>query len=399
MKRLLSLVLMCCILLPLCAGAETIRDQLNAPDTYQNTFQSNSGRTLVEVNASVYVPEVESIPIYAVTVRDFTAEEGWRLAQLLEPGQEWQRWDRKADIAEDDLCHNRYGVGGQFESTEMNLGLPAPANTYISLINSYLVGVFNRQPSGRELKYRSHDPETQMFFQPAIAVADPDTVGKSISGQPLTVDGATDMANAFMAEMAPDYAMRITAATHGESISNTRAQEHQATAYVFGYTRDVGGVPITYVSHEITEADFVDTPMAPAPGQELISLVIHDKKIVSFLWKDPYQIGEVVQPSAALLPFEQIMRIFGSVAPLAVQRTEIEDRQGSGDENGMKISEIRLGYMPVLKKDDPNQWELRPVWDFMGVRIHPLGNIDWPCYSLLTIDAVDGTIIDRNYGY
>lgn len=55
--------------------------------------------------------------------------------------------------------------------------------------------------------------------------------------------------------------------------------------------------------------------------------------------------------------------------------------------------------MPVLKKDDPNQWELRPVWDFMGVRIHPLGNIDWPCYSLLTIDAVDGTIIDRNYGY
>lgn len=86
MKKIIALLL--ALLLPVCASAETIRDQISAPDAYQNTFQSNSGRTLVEVNASVYVPEVECIPIYAVAVRDFTAEEGWRLARLTEPGQE-----------------------------------------------------------------------------------------------------------------------------------------------------------------------------------------------------------------------------------------------------------------------------------------------------------------------
>lgn len=397
MKKMIALLL--ALLLPLCASAEQIKVQINAPDIYQNTFQSNSGRTLVEVDAAVYVPEVDSLPIYAVTVRDFTAEEGWRLARLAEPDQEWQRWDHQDSIAADGLCHSRYGVGNQFESTEMNLGLSAPANTYISLINSYLVGVFNRQPAGRELRYRWHDPETQMFFQSHIAVAAPETVGKSIGGQSLTVEEATQMANAFMAEMAPEYALRIVAAAHGESVANMRATEHEDMAYVFGYTRTVSGIPITYVSHEIVEADFVDTPMAPAPGQELISLVIHNGKVVSFLWEDPYQIGEVLQSSAELLPFEQIMSIFGSVAPLSVQRTEIEHRQGSSAANGMQVTEIRLGYMPVLKKDDPNQWELLPVWDFIGVRIHPLGNIDWPCYSLLTIDAVDGTIIDRNYGY
>ena len=37
--------------------------------------------------------------------------------------------------------------------------------------------------------------------------------------------------------------------------------------------------------------------------------------------------------------------------------------------------------------------------DFMGTRILTLATSDFPCYSLLTIDAIDDAIIDRNYEY
>ena len=93
------------------------------------------------------------------------------------------------------------------------------------------------------------------------------------------------------------------------------------------------------------------------------------------------------------------MSVFGTIAPLSVQNNENDAGRKSKANNSMNITEIRLGYIPVLCRDNPNQWELRHVWDFMGNHILPLATYDFPCYSLLTIDAIDDTIIDRNYEY
>lgn len=67
--------------------------------------------------------------------------------------------------------------------------------------------------------------------------------------------------------------------------------------------------------------------------------------------------------------------------------------------NTWKINEIRLGYMPVLVQDGGGKWELRPVWDFMGIHTSAFTYDDRPGNVALTIDATDGTVIDRNYGY
>lgn len=395
MKRLISLLLLM-LLLASQARAESLRDQLGAPETYQNTYYSNTQRTQITVDAAVFVPEVTSIPTYAVTVRDFTAQEAWKLVSLTDPDKPWQRSIYDGDLPPEELCYERYGEHDQFESTSISLWLADPYNAYISLHNSYVVGVFTRQPDERKLEYRWNDPETNLFFYPYISWLHQETVGKTLKGQPLTVEEATDMANAFMAQMAPEYELRIVAGTEGEK-GDGKVYKH--LAYCFGYTRTVGGVPITCVDFSRYSTELNDTPMAPAPGQELITLAIHENKIVDFVWRDPYEIGDVLQDTTELMPFEQIMDVFGTIAPLSVQHTENDQGRKSKANNGMRINEIRLGYMPVLQKDNPNQWELRPVWDFIGWRILPLETYDWPCWSLMTIDAVDGTVIDRNYGY
>ena len=396
MKRLLSLVLVCCILLPLCASAETIKEQINAPETCQAEYFSNTGRTKITVDAAVYVPEVERIPTYAVTVRDFTVEEGIRLTRLLHPDQMWERWPEEQDLSYDEMDESHYGVNNQYESRTWRVSLPSPSQAYVALYNNYTVGLFTRQPSERVLQYQWTDPDTNLFFYPFAGFGHSDTIGKSLRGQQLTVEEATSMANHFMAEMAPEYELQAVFGVEGEKGDG---KIDPTLAYCFAYTRSINAVPIPYAEFGHMTTGFEDVEMAPAPGREFITLVIHDDRIVNFHWQDPYEIDGIMQSETELLPFEEIMSIFGAIAPPSVQSTENDMGRTSAAKNGMRIAEIRLGYMPVLCKDNPNQWELRPVWDFMGIQILPRETYDYPCYSLLTIAAISGTVIDRTYGY
>lgn len=120
---------------------------------------------------------------------------------------------------------------------------------------------------------------------------------------------------------------------------------------------------------------------------------------MSAYWCNPWEVGDSLQEDVPLLPFEQIMNTFGAIAPLTIQNMENEYKLLGGSGNRWEITEIRLGYMPVLRKDHSGLWELRPVWDFIGIRSFAEEYYDQPGNCALTIDAIDGTVIDRGYGY
>ncbi len=63
---------------------------------------------------------------------------------------------------------------------------------------------------------------------------------------------------------------------------------------------------------------------------------------------------------------------------------------------GLHVYRIDLGYMAILQRDTLN-FALTPVWNFYGydVPLDPYMN----ARPLLTVNAVDGTVIDLTYGY
>ena len=71
----------------------------------------------------------------------------------------------------------------------------------------------------------------------------------------------------------------------------------------------------------------------------------------------------------------------------------------------MRITDVRLSYMRVREKDNLDEGKLIPVWDFFGSRdIYQDGGTepyteDQANMSFLTVNAMDGTIIERNRGY
>ena len=63
------------------------------------------------------------------------------------------------------------------------------------------------------------------------------------------------------------------------------------------------------------------------------------------------------------------------------------------------ISDMKLSYTRVDKQNDKGHYYYVPVWDFYGKTSMIDPGKDLEIYSFLTINALDGTIIDRTYGY
>lgn len=80
MKRTFAFLLVLMLLCP-SALAETIRQQVNAPESLQDTFTSNTGRMTIDIKADVIVPDISTLYEIDVTPRLFNDEELSRLVK------------------------------------------------------------------------------------------------------------------------------------------------------------------------------------------------------------------------------------------------------------------------------------------------------------------------------
>ena len=63
MKKTISLILIICLLL-LGISLADVRSQIDAPTNYQAVWQSNTGKTIVTVQAAVEIPATQQMMIY-----------------------------------------------------------------------------------------------------------------------------------------------------------------------------------------------------------------------------------------------------------------------------------------------------------------------------------------------
>ena len=90
------------------------------------------------------------------------------------------------------------------------------------------------------------------------------------------------------------------------------------------------------------------------------------------------------------------------------QMMQIKGSGGEGSSRDYHVMEIRLGYMRIYDPGaDTSTGLLVPVWDFFGYcdltdtydgEVYSYTNAERKA-SFLTINAADGTVIDRSLGY
>ena len=137
---------------------------------------------------------------------------------------------------------------------------------------------------------------------------------------------------------------------------------------------------------------------------ERIDFIIDDAGVFRFEYNAPYEVVESVLDKTELLPFERIREVFERMIVIVNNGYDENERIKEGDGFEHHIYHIRLGLASV-PEEGRETGLLVPAWDFIGsacARSNGKGDLSQldeneRC-SFLTINAVDGSIIDRS-GY
>ena len=178
------------------------------------------------------------------------------------------------------------------------------------------------------------------------------------------------------------------------------------TGYIMHYTRKVDGIPITYSSEYGGALEDMDSEMETWSYERLDFCVTEDGiDQVEFI--NQYDIGQVKTERVNLKSFDEIMDIYEKM--MLIQNA---DTLNSEDGRVYHIDRITFGYSRIYEPaTDSKSGVLVPVWDFFGSfegfyteeqqaqgAPETFGNYDTNM-SYLTINAIDGSVIDRGLGY
>ncbi|MBR4906960.1 MAG: hypothetical protein IKZ44_08965 [Clostridia bacterium] len=189
----------------------------------------------------------------------------------------------------------------------------------------------------------------------------------------------------------------------------------------YGYrvkcVRSVAGVKNAYLGMMISGGIAVDSQaLAPQWKYERINVCIDKQGVYELSWYAPLGIRETVLPASNLLPFDEIVKRFKSQIwiehkPwLILDESQVVEEDYPSDMH-MEITRISLGLQRVMEKNRFDSGLLVPVWNFYGTTVITRTNVktretrEEPHYQymndspIISINAIDGSIIDLNKGY
>ena len=369
MKRLLVLVFVCALLCP--AALADVQSETGAPAAYHAVWQSNTGKTIITVDAVVEVPGVQRMMIVPTSQRKFTMDDMRRVAEA---------------------CFGDTPYGALPDSLDtfwrrvINSVPSDPTFGDVSALEENAVG---RKALLAFVEY--HDPEGKLWYGQfqfegrglaRYQLIDLPSVG---TVDPACREKAAQIAQAIDAQFGLAYEGLVEGYAYD-------ADEREGHGNMFIFTRTVDGVTVAWTNRECQAYDnFQDTYNRKTPYEAMTIVIDGDDGAVWFQWNAPHTIDIDSGRAAALLPFDQIMTVAAQLLPLKYQFQEQNLASRNQDANRMAVNRITLSYARVQDRNNPTGFLMVPVWDFFSA--------EDPSESYLTINAVDGTVIDRGFGY
>lgn len=182
-------------------------------------------------------------------------------------------------------------------------------------------------------------------------------------------------------------------------------------SYSFYYTRDFNGLQETYVNQHIgTTVTGVDNAAVIYLWKpEYLWFEVQNDQVVKVTWNNPSEIINVDNENVQTKPWEEIQEIFKKQMDFLMSPTPIKSDDPSKatffiEKTDVHINRVELGLTKLLMKDSQDDYKLIPTWSFLGYQtsasrpaqegLNIGGEV---CY--LTINAIDGTVIDRGLMY
>ena len=405
---------------------ESLRQTLNAPEHWRDAYEGDiyDGTLYVNIDAAVEVPEVSCVPVFAGRLDGPRAEETERLSKLLLGEGPYYRvaYDRKAEALEKVKLFQAW-------LDAIDAGLysdPSAAREHCeSLLEAYQeeyrkaeepstpepwTGSFADRPfsvmnaDGNKFQWNDHYMRYMDCGAMYLEGSDPR------GAHPARTDAERDAAKT--AEQFIDSLGVCGTKTLGVYAfdEQTRRQLKTETGFDAVYFVNLApvytGIPVySFLDkyhgsyYGAVAAGYMEEEYAAAPEQESISIGIRDGRVAHCMWIKPFHVTETVNENVSLLPFDDIKEIFRKNIFLSIFAGE------DMDTIQLYVTDVKLSYMRIKQKDS-DAYYLLPVWDFLGYakkseneQLDEQALRAFAGQTMLTINAIDGSVIDRTFGY
>jgi hypothetical protein len=186
-----------------------------------------------------------------------------------------------------------------------------------------------------------------------------------------------------------------------EPAANEVEQKPEKQGYLFRLLRSVNGVAVESIydasSAQIDGADYgIDW------WYETLYIVVDDAGILSAEWMAPLNMAELLTENANLLSFSKIEAIFEKMIVVMNAPYANNDEYTRID---FAVDTVKLCLWRIVDTNSFTNGFLIPVWNFYCTETYyysdgeVLVNPDDPYHPTITINAIDGSIIDRELGY
>ena len=169
--------------------------------------------------------------------------------------------------------------------------------------------------------------------------------------------------------------------------------------YSFYYTRTINGIQEVYTNtflSELVEQTDGNDVFIDLWRPEYICIETQNSEIVKVEWKNPTEVTKIDNENVYIKPWEEIQEIFLKQMDYMLS-TNITALNAN---KGISINRIELGLTKVIVKDSMNEYKLIPTWCFMGDEIKEgESEVISSEVCFLTINAIDGTVVNRSLMY
>ena len=216
-------------------------------------------------------------------------------------------------------------------------------------------------------------------------------------------DEACAAVKAFLERAGLSDAYTITRIQGLKPLPELQENENEISGYEVSLLPMYSGIPVApyWTAHGSDTAQqaavkkglFEEPDYDAKIGPEYISLVVENGQIVYVDWSNHFECGECINENVPLLPFADIERAIRN----AVFTEHFLDE---GVNDTVRVVRIELNMMRVRQKDAADTYYFLPVWDVLAYST--AWNDQEPAHFLnayVTINAIDGSRIDRNAGY
>lgn len=194
------------------------------------------------------------------------------------------------------------------------------------------------------------------------------------------------------------YDWDYTVFKHGEA--NVSKDNILDGGYLFLFSRVLDGTPITFTDSYGGGLEDMDSTLVPW-SYERCEVIVGDDGIQKVEIYNPYKIDGIQTENVKLMDFDTIVKIYEQMMEVSnADLAEIEKQRT------YHITKIALGYSRIYDPTVDNETGiLVPVWDFFGgfdVEIdghYEKNSGEHSRQSFMTINAIDGTVINRELGY